>query len=132
MDPDREIMSRRSKPVPVSFTARERDLIRHEMGLHFGQYPSLADGIFLRTWRGGPEKSEPKIPPAVRTMMDRGLVEIRNTERGPRAFFTKAGLEELRRLLLHRRYMDPARFAHLRQELGLEPDDGLPSGDEAA
>jgi len=53
-------------------------------------------------------------------MMGRGLVEIRNTERGPRAFFTEAGLEELRRLLLDGRYMDPERFAHLRRELGLE------------
>ena len=85
-------MSRRSKPPEVSFTASERDLIRHEMGMHFGQYPSLADGIFLRTWRGGPQKNQPKIPPAVRTMMDRGLVEIRDTERGPRAFFAKASL----------------------------------------
>ena len=92
------------------------------MGIHFSQYPSLADGIFLRTWRGGPQKNQPKIPPAVRTMMDRGLVEIRTTERGPHAFFTEAGLGELRRLLLDGRYMDPARFAHLRRELGLASD----------
>ena len=51
--------------------------------------------------------------------MDRGLVEIRNSERRPRAFFTEAGLQELRRLLLDRRYMDPERFARLRHELGL-------------
>ena len=113
-------MSRRAEPLPVSFTAQERELIRHEMGIHFSQYPRLADGIFLRTWRGGPQKNQPKIPPAVRTMMDRGLVEIRNTERGPHAFFTEAGLQELRRLLLDGRYMDPERFAHLRRELGLD------------
>src|SRR5579864_1354561 len=99
-------MSRRSKPPQVSFTASERDLIRHEMGLHFGQYPYLADGIFLRSWRAGPQKNEPKIPPAVRTMVDRGLVEIRQSERGPRVFFTEAGIQELRRLLLDGRYMD--------------------------
>ena len=122
MDADKEIMSHRSKPLQVSFTAGERELIRHEMGMRFGQYPSLADGIFLRTWRGGAQKNEPKIPPAVRTMMDRGLVEIRNTERGPRAFFTEPGLEELRRLLLDRRYMDRAAFLHLRRELGLDSD----------
>ena len=102
-------MSHRSKPLQASFTASERDLIRREMGMHFGQYPSLADGIFLRTWRGGPQKNEPKIPPAVRTMMDRELVEIRNTERGPRAFFTVTGREELRRLLLDRRYRSALR-----------------------
>ena len=122
MDANRETMSHRSKPLQVSFTASERDLIRHEMGMHFGQYPRLADGIFLRTWRGGPQKNQPKIPPAVRTMMDRELVEIRNTERGPRAFFTEAGLQELRGLLLDARYMDPTRFPHLRQELGLDSE----------
>jgi hypothetical protein len=115
-------MSRRAEALPISFTAQERELIRHEMGIHFSQYPSLADGIFLRSWRGGPQKNQPKIPPAVRTMMDRGLVEIRNTERGPHAFFTEAGLQELRRLLLDGRSMDPARFAHLRRELGLASD----------
>src|SRR3982074_2222492 len=114
MDTGRETMSHRSKPLQVSFIASERDLIRRAMGLHFSQYPSLADGIFLRTWRGGPQKNQPKVPAAVRTMMDRGLVEIRQTERGPRAFFTEAGLEELRRLVLDGRYMDPTRFPHLR------------------
>jgi hypothetical protein len=122
MDTDRDTMSHRSKPPQFSFTASERDLIRREMGMHFGQYPSLADGIFLRTWRAGPQKNEPKIPAAVRTMMDRGLVEIRNTERGPRAFFTEAGLEELRGFLLDARYMDPTGFPHLRQELGLSSE----------
>jgi hypothetical protein len=43
----------RSEPTICSFTARERGLIRHEMGQHFGQYPRLADGIMLRTWRTG-------------------------------------------------------------------------------
>jgi hypothetical protein len=116
-------MNRRTERLPqVSFTAPERELIRHEMGLHFGEYPRLADGIFLRTWRGGPQKNQPKVPPAVRTMMDRGLIEIRKTERGPRPFFTEAGLQELRRLLLNPRYMDPARFSHLKRELGLASD----------
>ena len=55
-------------------------------------------------------------------MMDRGLVEIRNTERGPRAFFTDAGLDELRRLLPDGRYMDPERFPHLRRELRLDSE----------
>src|SRR5260370_30330138 len=115
-------MSCRAEPLPISFSARERELIRHEMGMHFGQYPSLADGLFLRTWRGGPQKNQPKIPPAVRSMMDRELVEIRNTERGPRAFFTEAGLEELRGLLLDARSMDPTRFPHLRRDLGLDSE----------
>ena len=63
--------------LPCPFTATERELILREMGLHFGQYPSLADGLFLRTWRGGPQKGEPKLPPAVQSMLERGLVELR-------------------------------------------------------
>jgi hypothetical protein len=39
---------------------------------------------------------------------------------GPRAFFTEAGLNELRALLQDRRAMDPERFGHLRRELGLD------------
>ena len=80
----------------------------------------MADGIFLRTWRGGERRNQPKIPPAVQTMLERGLVELRSTKRGPRAFFTEAGLAALRQLVLDRRAMDPERFAHLRIDLGLE------------
>jgi hypothetical protein len=69
----------------------ERALIRQEMSQHFGQYPSLADGILLSPWRGGPQKNQPKIRPAIRSMMDRGLVEVRASERGPRAFSRKPG-----------------------------------------
>jgi hypothetical protein len=57
-------------------------------------------------------------------MLERGLVEVRAGRFGPRAFFTEPGLAALRRLLQDRRAMDPARFAHLRRELGLEvPED---------
>jgi len=116
-------MDRREHPASP-FGAAERELIRREMGVRFGQPPRLADGLFLRTWRGGPHKGEPKLPPAVRSMLERGLVELRPGPIGPRAVFTEAGLEALRRLLRDRRAMDPARFAHLRRELGLDvPED---------
>jgi hypothetical protein len=114
-------MSRRAEPLPVSFTTSERALIRQEMSEHFGQHPNLADGIFLRTWRGGPQKGQPKIPQAVQSMLERGLVEIRKTERGPRAFFTEAGLQELRRLLLDRRYMDPVRCGQVQPFASVAP-----------
>jgi hypothetical protein len=109
---------------PSPFTAAERELIRLEMGVRFGQPPSVADGLFLRTWRSGPQAGQPKLPPAVRSMLARGLVEVR-TERGwPRVFFTAIGLAALRRLLQDRRAMDPARFAHLRRELGVDAPAG--------
>ena len=110
--------------TPSPFTSSERDLIRREMSAHFGQLPSLAEGLLLRTWRGGPNKGEPKLPPAVRSMLERGLVEVRPGRFGPRAFFTEAGSAALRLLLQDRRAMDPVRFAHLRQELGVDaPED---------
>src|SRR6187455_2658611 len=108
-----------SEPPSCSFTTRERALIRHEMGQHFGQYPRLADGIMLRTWRTGERKGEPKIPPAIASMLARGLVAIRHESRWPVACFTEAGLHELRLLVSDRRAMDAVRFAHLRRELGL-------------
>ena len=113
-------MASRADHPPSPFTAEERELIRREMGMRFGQYPSLADGLFLRTWRGGAQKGEPKLPPAVRSMLERGLVELRPGPIGHRAFFTEAGLAALRQVLRDRRAMDPARFAHLRRELGLD------------
>jgi hypothetical protein len=104
-----------------SFTPRERDLIRREFCPHFGQDPSIANGIFLRTWRGGERQGEPKIPAAVQSMLERGLVEIRPAHLGARVFFTAAGLQELRALLQNRRAVEPERFAHLRRELASMP-----------
>jgi hypothetical protein len=114
--------ARECHTLPVMpFTTKERDLLRRELCRHFGEDPRIADGIFLRTWRGGERKGEPKIPPAAQTMLDRGLVEIRPARFGARAFFTEAGLRELRELVRDRRAMDPERFGHLRRELGIDP-----------
>jgi hypothetical protein len=113
------------------FTTRERDLIRRELCRHFGQDPRAVDGIFLRIWRSGEREGQPKIPPAVQSMLDRGLVVIRPARLGARAFFTEAGLRELRALLQDRRAMDPGRFAHLRRELGLDHDEVAVEADQA-
>jgi hypothetical protein len=116
------------KPASHPFSPAERDLIRLELMPRFGQEPELANGLFLRTWRGGPQRGEPKIPKAMRGMLDRGLLEIRpNPMSRSAAFFTRAGLEGLRQLLNDRRAMDPDRFGHLRRQLGMED----PSADEA-
>ncbi len=69
--------------TPASFTAPERELIRRELHQRFGQDPAIADGIMLRTWRGGPNAGQLKVPPAVRTMLERGLVEVRTDGRWP-------------------------------------------------
>jgi len=82
------------------FTPQERDLIRLELMPRFGQDPDLANGLFLRTWRDGPQKGQPKIPKAIQTMFDRGLVRIGANPMGrPAAFFTETGLEGLWQLL---------------------------------
>jgi hypothetical protein len=36
-------------------------------------------------------------------------------------FFTKAGLVALRAMMMDRRLADPKKFAHVRQELGIDP-----------
>ena len=68
---------------------------------------------------------QPKIPPVVQGLLDRGLVEVGAGRMGPRAFFTEAGLKELHALLQDRRAMDPERFGHLRRELGLDADGSM-------
>ena len=118
--------------ISSPFTPPERELIRIEMGMRFGQYPELANGLFLRTWRAGPQKGQPKIPKAIQGMLERGLVEIRTNPMGRQAaFFTETGLVGLRQLMRDRRAMDPERFAHLREELGLEVETNQPPDDQA-
>jgi hypothetical protein len=118
--------SRPERPSPTTpaqsspFTAPERDLIRRELHPRFGQDPSIADGIMLRTWRGGPHQGQPKLPPAVQSLIGRGLAEVRTDGRWPAAHFTTEGLAALRRFAQDRRALDPVRYAHVRRELGLE------------
>ena len=114
------VMTRRTTPSPCPFTPLEREYIRRELDMFFGTLPSVAEGFQLRTWRGGPLAGQPKVPPPVRTMVERGLVEIRTDARVPKVYFSAAGLTALRLLALDRRYMDPQKFAHVRTELGLE------------
>jgi hypothetical protein len=44
------------------------------------------------------------------------------TVRPPRLFFTEAGMQALRRMIADRRFADPRKFAHIRRELGIDPD----------
>src|ERR1700733_11620245 len=118
---------------PTPFDAAERALLRLEFFPRFGQAPSLADGIWLRTWRGGGKAGQPKIPAAAASMLARGLLELRSAAGpgGTRAYFTEAGYAALRLLAQDRRAFDPKLYAHVRQELGLEPDLAGASRNEA-
>lgn len=73
---------------PSPFSAAERALLRLEFMVRFGQTPRLADGIWLRVWRGGPQAGKPKVPTAVASMLDRGLVQLGPDRIGARPQFT--------------------------------------------
>lgn len=109
----------KSHPSRDAFTSAEREFIRREFGQRFSSFPLLSEGIFLKVWRGGPHAGQPKVPPAVQSLMTRGLIEFRLAGRLHRAFFTEAGIDALRRLAADHRALDPLRYAHIRQELGL-------------
>ena len=113
-------MSPPAKPSTSPFTLAERAWLRQELGVHFGAGPQIAEGLFLRSWKLGPDKGKPKLPPAARSMLERGLIEIRPGRIGYSAFLTDPGLAALRQLVLDARAMDPSRFGHLREQLGLQ------------
>ena len=106
---------------PAPFNTAERNLLRLEFMVRFGQPPSVADGLWLRRWRGGPQAGQPKVPAAVATMLARGLVEIGPDRIGFRARFTPAGIAALRLFAQDRRALDPKQYAHIREELGVDP-----------
>jgi hypothetical protein len=113
-------MSERISPAACPFTPPERAYIRRELGPFFSTLPSVAAGFQLRTWRGGPLAGQPKVPPPLRTMIERGLMVVRTNTYLPRACFSETGLAALRLFAQDCRLMDPRKFAHVRAELGLE------------
>jgi hypothetical protein len=107
--------------APATFTPAERDYIRRELDMFFSTLPSVAEGFYIKTWRGGPQAGQPKVPLAATGLVERGLLRLDTTGRMPRLFFTDAGLAALRTMMADRRFADPAKFAHVRQELGIDP-----------
>jgi hypothetical protein len=105
----------------TTFMPAERDYIRRELDMFFSTYPTVAEGFQLKTWRGGPQAGQPKLPPPARSLLERGLMRLDTGSRPPRLFFTDAGLVELRAMMADPRLADPVKFAHIRQELGIDP-----------
>ena len=105
----------------AAFMPGERDYIRRELDQFFSTLPSVADGFQLRTWRGGAQAGQPKVPMAARGLLDRGLMRLQPTPWPPRLFFTEAGLLALRAVMADCRFANPVTFAHVRQELGIDP-----------
>jgi hypothetical protein len=114
-------MTKPQKAAATGFTTVEREYIRRELDMFFSTYPSVAEGFQLKTWRGGPQAGQPKIPPTAKGLLERGLMRLDACGRLPRLFFTDAGLTELRAMMSDRRLADPVKFAHIRQELGIDP-----------
>jgi hypothetical protein len=48
----------------TTFTPPERDYIRRELDMFFSTLPTVAEGFQLKTWRGGPQAGQPKLPPS--------------------------------------------------------------------
>lgn len=107
--------------APAPFTSAERDYVRRELSMFFSTLPSVAEGFALKTWVGGPRRGQPKVPQAAAGLVARGLLRLDTTSRWPRLFFTDAGFAALRVMMADARLADPAKFAHVRQELGLGP-----------
>ena len=105
----------------AGFTSGERDYIRRELDRFFSTLPTVAEGFQLKTWRGGAEAGKPKIPPTAKGLIERGLMRLDTAQRLPRLFFTDEGLAALRAMMSDGRLADPAKFAHIREELGIDP-----------
>ncbi len=105
----------------TGFTPGERDYIRRELDMFFSTLPSVTEGFQLKTWRGGLEAGRPKLPPVAKGLVERGLMRLDTAQSMPRLFFTDTGLSALRAMMQDRRFADPAKFAHIRQELGIDP-----------
>ena len=67
------------------------------------------------------DAGKPKLPPTAKGLIARGLMRLDNERHFPRLFFTEAGLTALRAMMTDRRLVDPKKFAHVRQELGIDP-----------
>jgi hypothetical protein len=114
-------MGTRQIAMIAGFTSRERDYIRRELDQFFSTLPTVADGFHLKIWRGGLQAGQPKLPLPAIGLLARGLMRIDTTQHWPRLLFTEAGLAALRTMMRDRRLADPVTFAHVRQELGIDP-----------
>ena len=103
----------------VGFDASERAWLRRELVAQFGLSPLLSDGFPVKVWKSGSDKGTPRMPPPLKSMVNRKILVLRSIGQGYRAFFTDEGLVELRKLFENRRLMDPSEFGDLYLQLGL-------------
>jgi 2-hydroxychromene-2-carboxylate isomerase len=82
--------------------------------------PELTEGTRIPHDRNA-DCGKPKLSPVVKGLLERGLMRLDTGERLPRLLFTETGLAALRAMMSDRRLADPKKFAHIRQELGIDP-----------
>lgn len=121
-------MDTTQKTMIAGFTPGERDYIRRELHQFFSTLPSAAEGFLLKTWRSGPDAGNPKLPLPAQGLVERGLMRIDANKRLPRLVFTATGMAALRTMMRDTRLANPLKFAHIRQELGIDQsaDVGVP------
>jgi hypothetical protein len=113
----------KSEPTATAeFTPSERSYIRRELDLFFTTLPTVAEGFPLKIWKTGVQAGQPKLPPAAKTLVERGLMRLDATGHPPRLYFTANGKAALRSMMADPRLADPQKFAHVRRELGLDPE----------
>lgn len=112
---------RNTRIETTEFTSSERAYIRSELDQFMSSLPTVAEGFMLKTWRGGPKAGQPKLSAIAQGLVERGLMRLDLAIWPPKLFFTEAGLSALRQMMADGRFADPRKFAHIRQELGIEP-----------
>lgn len=113
--------------LPPAFTRDEISYLRNELLPRFGTSPLISEGILLRSWKAGSRAGDPRLPPAVKTLAERGLIEVRRPSPGQpyRAFWTDPGLRALAQSLRDVRIFDPDRYGDVIAQLaGLPPPHG--------
>ncbi len=100
------------------FDPKERDLIRREFQQRMSSARGIHNGFLLRRWSTGERKGQPKVPAAVQSLLDRGLVVLDDLDKHwPVARFTTTGLRALRRMAADRRAFNPESHARLLEEV---------------
>jgi hypothetical protein len=117
---EEQFMIRSKSALIAGFTSAEREYIRRELDQFFSSLPTVAEGFQLNTWRGGPNRGQPKLPPPAKSLLERGLMLLDQSRPIPRLLFTDTGAVALRHMMSDRRFADPVKFAHVRQELGID------------
>jgi hypothetical protein len=110
--------------LPPALTREEVAYLRTEFLPRFGTVPRLGDGILLRSWKSGVSAGSPRLPPAIKSLSERGLVEVRRPVTGQpfRAFLTPSGREALVIAIRNGKSFHPERYAHLIEELASESE----------